>query len=156
VDPLVIMFSVPLGISGVFLMLYASGTKLSVNSFMGIIMMVGIVVSNGVLLVDFANVLRRRGLALVDATVEAGRTRLRPILMTTAATAVGVGRRVLGMGEGSKTTLPLPRGVIGGLMFSTLFTFFLFPTLYTAFDRFAKRSTPDDDEETPSAAPAHV
>src|SRR4030095_1780925 len=80
-DPLVIMFSVPLGISGVFLMLYLTGTKLSVNSFMGLIRMVGIVVSNGVLLVDFANVLRRRGKPVIEATVDAARTRLRPILM---------------------------------------------------------------------------
>jgi CzcA family heavy metal efflux pump len=157
VDPLVIMFSVPLGVSGVFLMLYASGTKLSVNSFMGIIMMVGIVVSNGVLLVDFANVLRSRGRDLVDATVEAGRTRLRPILMTTIATVVGLVPMALGIGEGSETNLPLARAVIGGLMVSTLFTLFLVPSLYTAFDRFAKRSTPDDDEPTPSpASPAHV
>src|SRR5206468_7670842 len=89
-DPLVIMFSVPLGISGVFLVLWLTGTTLSVNSFMGIIMMVGIVVSNGVLLVDFANVLRGRGKDLIEATVEAGRTRLRPILMTTIATIVAL------------------------------------------------------------------
>ncbi len=152
VDPLVIMFSVPLGISGVFLMLYLSGTKLSVNSFMGIIMMVGIVVSNGVLLVDFANVLRRRGRSIVDATVEAGRTRLRPILMTTIATVIGLVPMALGIGEGSETNLPLARAVIGGLTVSTIFTLFLVPSLYTALDRFAKRQTPDDDE--PSGAPA--
>src|SRR5215469_1480489 len=79
VDPLVIMFSVPLGITGVIAALLLTGTTLSVNSFMGIIMMVGIVVSNGVLLEDFANVLRRRGKSLLEATVQAGRTRLRPI-----------------------------------------------------------------------------
>src|SRR5205807_2468978 len=107
-DPLVIMFSVPLGVSGVFLMLWVTGTTLSVNSFMGIIMMVGIVVSNGVLLVDFANVLRERdGLELVEATVRAGRTRLRPILMTTIATIVGLVPMALGIGEGSETNLPL-------------------------------------------------
>src|SRR4030095_6433214 len=77
VDPLVIMFSVPLGITGVFIILYLTGTTLNVNSYMGVIMMVGIVVSNGVLLVDFANVLRGRGKSLIDATVDAGRTRLR-------------------------------------------------------------------------------
>jgi multidrug efflux pump subunit AcrB len=156
VDPLVIMFSVPLGISGVFLMLYLSGTKLSVNSFMGIIMMVGIVVSNGVLLVDFANVLRRRGRSLFDATVEAGRTRLRPILMTTIATVVGLVPMALGIGEGSETNLPLARAVIGGLTVSTIFTLFLVPALYTVFDRFAKRSTEGDDESTPANTPAHA
>jgi hydrophobe/amphiphile efflux-1 (HAE1) family protein len=153
VDPLVIMFSVPLGISGVFLMLYVSGTKLSVNSFMGIIMMVGIVVSNGVLLVDFANVLRRRGMSIIEATVEAGRTRLRPILMTTIATVLGLVPMALGIGEGSETNLPLARAVIGGLTVSTVFTLFLVPALYTIFDRFAKRSTFDDEDSPPAVAP---
>src|SRR5262244_513932 len=148
VDPLVIMFSVPLGITGVFLMLYLTGTTLSVNSFMGIIMMVGIVVSNGVLLVDFANVLRRRGKPLVEATIEAGRTRLRPILMTTIATIFGLLPMALGIGEGSETNLPLARAVIGGLAVSTVFTLFLVPCLYTVLDRFAKRSSPDDEPET--------
>ncbi len=158
VDPLVIMFSVPLGISGVFLMLYLSGTKLSVNSFMGIIMMVGIVVSNGVLLVDFANGLRRRGRSIIDATIEAGRTRLRPILMTTIATVFGLIPMALGIGEGSETNLPLARAVIGGLTVSTIFTLFLVPSLYTVLDRFAKRQTPDDEQPdgAPSDAPVHA
>jgi hydrophobe/amphiphile efflux-1 (HAE1) family protein len=144
IDPLVIMFSVPLGVTGVFLALYLTGTTLSVNSFMGIIMMVGIVVSNGVLLVDFANVLRDRGHSLEAATIEAGRTRLRPILMTTIATVVGLIPMALGIGEGSETNLPLARAVIGGLAVSTVFTLFLVPALYTAVERFSRRThTPD-------------
>jgi multidrug efflux pump subunit AcrB len=139
VDPLVIMFSVPLGISGVFVMLWATRTALSVNSFMGIIMMVGIVVSNGVLLVDFANVLRERGVPLMEATVRAAKTRLKPILMTTIATIVGLVPMALGIGEGSETNLPLARAVIGGLTVSTAFTLFLIPSLYTLFERFARR-----------------
>ena len=146
VDPLVIMFSVPLGISGVLLMLYATKTTLSVNSAMGIIMMIGIVVSNGVLLVDFANVLRRRGKPLVEATIEAAKTRLRPILMTTIATIVGLVPMAIGLGEGSETNLPLARAVIGGLTVSTVFTLFLIPSLYTLLDRFARRTSPDDEE----------
>jgi multidrug efflux pump subunit AcrB len=138
-DPLVIMFSVPLGVSGVFLMLWATGTTLSVNSFMGIIMMVGIVVSNGVLLVDFANVLRGRGHSIIDATVEAGKTRLRPILMTTIATIVGLIPMALGIGEGSETNLPLARAVIGGLTVSTFFTLFLVPSLYSLLEKFGHR-----------------
>ncbi|MBL8952242.1 MAG: efflux RND transporter permease subunit [Myxococcaceae bacterium] len=147
IDPLVIMFSVPLGVSGVFLMLWATGTTLSVNSFMGIIMMIGIVVSNGVLLVDFANVLRRRGRSIHDATIEAGRTRLRPILMTTIATLVGLAPMALGIGEGSETNLPLARAVIGGLGVSTVLTLFLVPVLYTALDRFAKRDPEEHEDE---------
>jgi hydrophobe/amphiphile efflux-1 (HAE1) family protein len=155
IDPLVIMFSVPLGVTGVFLMLYLTGTTLSVNSFMGIIMMVGIVVSNGVLLVDFANVLRSRGKPLFEATVEAGRTRLRPILMTTVATIVGLIPMALGIGEGSETNLPLARAVIGGLTVSTFFTLFLVPALYTALERFSKKSHAPDPDDMPGG-PAHA
>jgi multidrug efflux pump subunit AcrB len=154
IDPLVIMFSVPLGVSGVFIMLYLTGTKLSVNSFMGIIMMVGIVVSNGVLLVDFANVLRRRGKPLLDATVLAGRTRLRPIMMTTVATITALIPMALGIGEGSETNLPLARAVIGGLAVSSVFTLFLVPSLYTLLDRFAKRVSPHDEELGKATTPA--
>ncbi len=146
-DPLVIMFSVPMGITGVFALLYVTHTSLSVNSAMGIIMMVGIVVSNGVLLVDFANVLRARGKPLLEATVEAAKTRLRPILMTTIATIVGLIPMALGIGEGSETNLPLARAVIGGLTVSTVFTLFLIPSLYTLLDRFARRNF-DVDPET--------
>ncbi len=153
-DPLVIMFSVPLGVSGVFLMLWATGTTLSVNSFMGIIMMVGIVVSNGVLLVDFANVLRERdGLDIVSAVVRAGRTRLRPILMTTVATIVGLLPMAIGIGEGSETNLPLARAVIGGLAVSTFFTLFLVPALYSIADRW-RRPHAKEEEEGIAHAPA--
>jgi multidrug efflux pump subunit AcrB len=146
-DPLVIMFSVPLGVSGVFAMLWATKTSLSVNSAMGIIMMVGIVVSNGVLLVDFANVLRRRGVPLMEATVRAAQTRLRPILMTTIATVAGLVPMALGLGEGSETNLPLARAVIGGLTVSTFFTLFLIPSLYTAIDRWKKDPVAAGDQE---------
>jgi multidrug efflux pump subunit AcrB len=149
-DPLVIMFSVPLGVSGVFAMLAATKTTLSVNSAMGIIMMVGIVVSNGVLLVDFANVLRRRGMPLVEATVTAAKTRLRPILMTTIATVAGLVPMALGIGEGSETNLPLARAVIGGLTVSTVFTLFLIPSLYTLVDRFKKRVLDETGEASAS------
>ena len=155
IDPLVIMFSVPLGVTGVFVMLFLTGTTLSVNSFMGIIMMVGIVVSNGVLLVDFANTLRERGKGIVEATIEAGRTRLRPILMTTIATIVGLIPMALGIGEGSETNLPLARAVIGGLTVSTFFTLFLVPALYTLLDRYARRA-PEPDEADDGKEPAHA
>jgi hydrophobe/amphiphile efflux-1 (HAE1) family protein len=152
-DPLIIMFSVPLGLSGVFVMLYMTGTKLSVNSFMGIIMMIGIVVSNGVLLVAYANQLREHGRTLEEATIEAGRTRLRPILMTTIATVFGLAPMALGIAEGSETNMPLARAVIGGLSVSTFFTLFLIPSLYTVLDRFAKREA-DPDEQTSLAEAA--
>ena len=144
IDPLVIMFSVPLGITGVFVMLWATKTTLSVNSAMGVIMMVGIVVSNGVLLVDFANVLRARGMELFEATILAGRTRLRPILMTTIATIIGLMPMAIGLGEGSETNLPLARAVIGGLTVSTFFTLFLVPSLYTFFGKYKRHVASDD------------
>lgn len=146
-DPLVIMFSVPLGVSGVLGMLWVTKTSISVNSAMGIIMMVGIVVSNGVLLVDFANVLRRRGVPLAEATVQAAKTRLRPILMTTIATVAGLVPMALGIGEGSETNLPLARAVIGGLSVSTVFTLFLIPSLYTLVDRWKKKKIEDPDDD---------
>ncbi len=151
-DPLVIMFSVPLGVSGVFVALWVTRTPLSVNSFMGIIMMVGIVVSNGVLLVDFARVLRGRGRPLIEATIEAGKTRLRPILMTTIATIVGLSPMAVGFGEGSETNLPLARAVIGGLIVSTFFTLFLIPALYTLLERFAKPHQEGDVDEASAEA----
>lgn len=148
VDPFVIMLSVPLGVSGVFVALWLTGTTLSVNSFMGIIMMVGIVVSNGVLLVDFARVLRGRGQPLVEATIQAGKTRLRPILMTTIATIVGLVPMALGIGEGSETNLPLARAVIGGLTVSTFFTLFLIPALYTLLERFSPQHPEQVEDAT--------
>ncbi len=154
-DPLVIMFSVPLGITGVLVALYVTGTTLSVNSFMGIIMMVGIVVSNGVLLVDFARVLQARGHPLLEATVLAGKTRLRPILMTTIATIVGLFPMALGVGEGSETNLPLARAVIGGLTISTFFTLFLIPVLYTLLERFSRKQHSDDETGGEPAPAAH-
>ena len=90
--------------------------------------------------------LRRRGQPILEATIEAGRTRLRPILMTTIATVLGLVPMALGIGEGSETNLPLARAVIGGLTVSTVFTLFLVPCLYTVFDRLAKRKAPYDDE----------
>jgi Cation/multidrug efflux pump len=90
IDPFIIMFAVPLGLPGVILVLFLTDTTLSTTSFMGVIMMLGIVVSNGVLLVDYTNVLRRRGMALRDAVIQAARTRLRPILMTSLATVFGL------------------------------------------------------------------
>ena len=106
IDPFVIMFSVPMGFPGVILILFLTDTTLSTTSMMGIIMMLGIVVSNGVLLVDYTNVLRRRGRALMDAAVTAARTRLRPILMTSLATVFGLLPMAIGWGPAVKPTPP--------------------------------------------------
>jgi len=141
VDPFVIMFTVPLGIIGVIWMLLLTHTTLSIMSFMGVITMVGVVVSNGILLVDFANKLQARGLALYDAVLKASRTRLRPILMTALATILGMVPMATGIGEGAETNMPLARAVIGGLTVSTGLTLLLIPTLYVIFEeRWPRRS----------------
>ncbi|MEK6804771.1 MAG: efflux RND transporter permease subunit [Nitrospirota bacterium] len=140
IDPFIIMFSVPMGIPGVIVILYLTNTTISTSSLMGIIMMLGIVVSNGVLLVDYTNVLRRRGLGLATAVVTASRTRLRPILMTSLATVVGLMPMALGIGTGSETNAPLARAVVGGLTVSTILTLFLVPTVYAMLEeRFPRR-----------------
>jgi CzcA family heavy metal efflux pump len=133
-DPFIIMFSVPMGLIGVILALFLTRTTLSTTSFMGIIMMVGIVVSNGVLLIEYTNELRRRGLSLADAVVRAGRTRLRPILMTSLTTVFGLMPMALGWLVGGEANAPLARAVIGGLTVSTGLTLILIPTLYTILE----------------------
>jgi len=139
-DPFIIMFSVPLGMIGVIWALFLTRTTLNVTSFMGIIMMVGIVVSNGVLLVEYMNELRRRGLPLREAVMQGGRTRLRPILMTSLATLVGLLPMALGVGTGSEANAPLARAVIGGLAVSTVLTLLLIPTLYAMLEeRFPRK-----------------
>jgi CzcA family heavy metal efflux pump len=144
-DPFIIMFTVPLGIVGVFWMLFLTGTTLSVTSFQGIIVMVGIVVSNGILLVDYTNRLRRGGLPLEEAIVRAGRIRLKPILMTSLATVLGLIPMALGIG-GESTQAPLAIAVIGGLTVSTALTLFFVPALYLVFEKRFKREMTTDDE----------
>jgi CzcA family heavy metal efflux pump len=145
-DPFIIMFTVPLGIVGVFWMLFLTNTTLSVTSFQGIIVMVGIVVSNGILLVDYTNRLRTRGVALHDAVVQGGRTRLKPILMTSLATVLGLIPMALGIG-GESTQAPLAIAVIGGLTVSTTLTLFFVPTLYTIFEERFKRELKSQEGE---------
>ncbi len=144
-DPFIIMFTVPLGIVGVFWTLFLSGTTLSVTSFQGIIVMVGIVVSNGILLVDYTNHLRMRGIALQEAVVQAGRTRLKPILMTSLATVLGLIPMAAGIG-GESTQAPLAIAVIGGLTVSTTLTLFFVPALYIVFEQRFKREMRNPEE----------
>jgi CzcA family heavy metal efflux pump len=139
IDPFIIMFTVPLGLVGVIWILFLTKTTLSVTSFQGIIIMIGIVVSNGVLLVDYTNHLRMKGLPLREAVITGGKTRLKPIIMTTLTTVLGLTPMALGLG-GESTQAPLAIAVIGGLSVSTLLTLFFIPTLYTAFEeRFHRR-----------------
>ena len=148
-DPFIIMFSVPLGLIGVLWALFLTETNLSVTSFMGIIMMAGIVVSNGILLVDYTNRLRGRGMPLEEAVILGGRTRLRPILMTTLCTILGLIPMAVGLGEGSESNAPMAIAVIGGLSVSTLLTLVFIPTLYTIFETRFKREIRQEGKEAP-------
>ncbi len=145
VDPFIIMFTIPLGVAGVLWALFLTSTTLSVTSFEGVIVMVGIVVSNGILLIDYINRQRKRGLALHQAVMTGGRTRLRPILMTSLATIFGLIPMAMGMG-GDKSQAPLAIAVIGGLTASTFLTLIFVPTLYTIFEEKFKRELKTGNE----------
>jgi multidrug efflux pump subunit AcrB len=128
-DPLIILFAVPLGFIGVIWMLLVTDTAVNVESLIGTLMMIGIVVANSVLLVDFANRQMREGLVVEEAVVRAGRLRIRPILMTALATILGLAPMALGLGEGSEANAPLARAVIGGLVVSTFMTLLIVPVM---------------------------
>lgn len=150
-DPFIVMFAVPVSVIGVVAALKLTSTAFSLQAYIGVIMLAGIVVSNAILLVDYTNTLRRRdGKPLREAVEEAGRTRLRPILMTTLTTILGLLPMAMGIGEGAELQAPLARVVIGGLTASTLVTLVLVPTVYTLFEegwaglrRGAAHSTPE-------------
>jgi HAE1 family hydrophobic/amphiphilic exporter-1 len=132
-DPLIVMLSVPVALVGVVPALILTGTTLNIQSIMGLVMLVGIVVNNAIVLVDAVNLLRReRRMAAADAVLEAGRLRLRPILMTTSTTVLGLLPLALGWGPGAEIQAPLARVVIGGLTVSTLVTLVLVPTAYVS------------------------
>ncbi|MFH1955172.1 MAG: efflux RND transporter permease subunit [Pseudomonadota bacterium] len=132
-NPLVVMFSVPVATVGVLVILFLTGTTFNVQSYIGCIMLGGIAVNNAILLVDQAGLLSRGGMPVRDAVIEAGRRRLRPILMTTLTTILGLLPLALGIGEGADAQAPLARAVIGGLTGSTLITLVLIPAVYSLF-----------------------
>jgi HAE1 family hydrophobic/amphiphilic exporter-1 len=130
-DPLIVMVATPTAAIGVILTLILTGTTLNLQSGIGCIMLGGIVVNNAILLVDQASRLFQSGMAAPDAVLEAGRRRLRPILMTTLTTALGLLPLAFGIGEGSDAQAPLARAVVGGLLGSTAITLLLIPVVYT-------------------------
>ncbi len=141
-DPFVVMFSVPLAAIGVIVMLFLTRTTFNTQSFIGCIMLEGIVVNNAILLVDHTNLLRRKaGLPLREAIEEAGRRRLRPILMTALTTIIGLIPLALGLGEGGEAQAPMARAVIGGLLSSTLITLVFVPVVYSIFERLTPGTT---------------
>ena len=132
--PFIIMFSMPATVVGVIGGLYVTGLPLSIPGFIGIIMLAGIVVNNSIILVDYINILRRQGLERYEAIIEAGKSRLRPILMTTSTTVLAMIPLGLALGEGAEMQQPLAVSIIFGLSISSIFTLFLIPVVYTFFD----------------------
>jgi multidrug efflux pump subunit AcrB len=129
-DPLIMLVAVPLGVLGVVVTLWLTSTSLNIQSLMGLLMMIGIALSNSTLLVDFANRCRSGGMDNFTAVVSAARIRLKPILMTSLATVFGLLPMALHLHPGDEMNLPLARAVIGGLASSTVLTLFIVPILY--------------------------
>ncbi len=132
-SPFIIMLSLPFAFTGVFLALWLTGTTLNMLSLIGAIMLIGIVVKNGIVLIDYINLNRERGAGLIQAVVAGGKSRLRPVLMTTATTILGMLPMALRLGEGAELWQPMGIAIVGGLSISTLLTLVVVPVVYTMF-----------------------
>lgn len=153
-DPLIILFSIPLAVIGIALILFLTNTTFNMQAFIGTIMLAGIVVNNAIVLIDYMNLLRRRDKLLLRHAVElAGRRRLRPILMTTLTTVLGLVPMALGIGEGAEVQAPMARVVIGGLTTSTLITLLFIPTIYTMIEERGLREKVTEVETEGSPQP---
>jgi multidrug efflux pump subunit AcrB len=146
IDPLVILLAIPPGITGVILFLLVTGTTLNVMSLMGVVMMTGIVVSNSILIVEFTRKLRNEGMAIGDAVAMACRVRLRPVLMTSLATILGMVPMALALEAGSEQYAPLARAIIGGLTVSVVITVFVVPAAYLLVHRKEETQNPPDGQ----------
>ncbi|MDR0814193.1 MAG: efflux RND transporter permease subunit, partial [Bacteroidales bacterium] len=131
--PFIIMFSLPFAFSGVLLALWISGITLNMMSMIGGVMLVGIVVKNGIVLIDYINLNRERGMTLTQAVISGGKSRLRPVIMTTAATILGMLPMALRLGEGAELWQPMGVAIVGGLTVSTVLTLVVIPVVYTMF-----------------------
>jgi multidrug efflux pump subunit AcrB len=130
-----ILGAAPLSLAGALIALVVTGTELNVSSAMGLVLLIGLVVKNGIVLLDYAERERRRGIAAAEAVYDAARIRLRPILMTTLCTLFGLVPLALGIGAGAELQRPLALAVIGGLALSTIVTVYLIPSLYAGLYR---------------------
>lgn len=148
VDPLTIMFTVPLAICGAFISLYFFGQTLNIFSEIGMIMLIGLVTKNGILIVEFANQKREEGLTAIEAVLEASRLRLRPILMTSLAMALGSLPLALSLGAASTSRKPLGLVIMGGILFSLILTLFVIPAIYTFLSRKRKHINFEEEESS--------
>lgn len=145
IDPFIIMFAVPFAFTGVIWSMFLTGMTLNIYSFIGIIMLVGVVVNNAIVLVSYINVLRARGLSMLEAVSTGGRQRLRPVLMTTITTLAGLLPMALSSGEGSEMWQPIGITMVGGLSVSALITLLFVPTLYAVFEERIKKNGSSED-----------
>jgi hydrophobe/amphiphile efflux-1 (HAE1) family protein len=150
IDPLTIMFTVPLAICGAFISLWLFGQTLNIFSQIGMIMLIGLVTKNGILIVEFANQKREEGVGKIEAVLEASRLRLRPILMTSLAMALGSLPLALSLGDASSSRVPLGVVIVGGVLFSLILTLFVIPAIYSFLSR--KRKHIDFDIKSPEPA----
>lgn len=134
-SPFIIMFSIPLAFTGGFIALYIAGVEVSVISMLGFIMLAGLIVNNGIVLIDYINQARREGMSKKDAIIDAGKTRVRPILMTALTTILAMSTSAIGLGEGSEMMKPMAITIIGGLVYGTILTLIVIPCIYDAFNR---------------------
>ena len=134
-SPFIVMFTIPLAFTGGFLGLFLTGNEISVIAAIGFIMLSGVVVNNGIVLVDYINQLRLEGWERREAIIEAGKTRMRPILMTAITTILGLMTMAMGIGSGADMMQPIAIVTVGGLTYATIMTLFVIPVMYDIFAR---------------------
>lgn len=140
-DPFIVLFTLPLTVVGIVLIYAVMGVTMNVMTAVGLLILVGIIVNNGIVLVDYTNLLRKRGVPLMEACIQSAKSRLRPILMTTLTTVLALVPMGFFPGEGSEMTQPIGLTVFGGLTFGTLMTLFLIPTIYYCFNRVREKKS---------------
>jgi len=156
IHPFTVLLAVPLAVTGALFTLKLAGSTLNVYSQIGMILLIGLVSKNSILLVEYINQLKERGMTALEAAQEAGRIRLRPILMTSVATVMGALPIALGLGAGSLSRRPLGYAIVGGLVFSTLLTLYVVPTVYLIFDGLVERSRRRSAAQQPALTPAEA
>jgi multidrug efflux pump len=156
VHPFTVLLAVPLAVTGALFTLKLAGSTINVYSQIGMILLIGLVTKNSILLVVFINQLKEKGMPTIEAALEAGRIRFRPILMTSVATVMGARPIALGLGAGSLSRRPLGYAIVGGLLFSTLLTLYVVPSVYVIFDRLLARLHRRRPAHQPSLAPAEA
>ena len=146
-SPFIVIFTIPLAFTGGLLALWAAQMEISMIAMLGFLMLSGVIVNNGIVFVDYVNQLRQGGMEKREALLEAGKTRLRPILMTTLTTVLALVTLALGMGSGAEMLQPMAVVMIGGLTYATLMTLFVVPSLYDIFQRRPMRNVELEEEK---------